>query len=110
MSEYSFIELTKHSNKLLKASSLTSEAFENAKVLLLKKLSIIPSHFISNEILIEAYQLTKDIDKNDTIFIATAMFVNGILWTGDNVLYKGLQKKNFMGISNTNGIRAILRQ
>lgn len=32
------------------------------------------------------------------IFVATTLFVNGKLWTGDKVLYKGLRALNFKDI------------
>jgi predicted nucleic acid-binding protein len=37
--------------------------------------------------------LTKDIDEDDTPFIALGIELNAKLWTGDKVLSKGLAKK-----------------
>jgi predicted nucleic acid-binding protein len=67
--------------------------FENLKAIALKSIHIFPAHFITNEILTAAYLQVKDIDENDTVFLATAMFLNAYLWTGDKKLYDGLNAK-----------------
>lgn len=54
--------------------------------------------FVSEELISKrswnkAFALTKDIDEDDTPFVALAIELNAKLWTGDKVLSKGLAKK-----------------
>jgi len=55
--------------------------------------------FVSEELISKrswnkAFALTKDIDEDDTPFVALAIELNAKLWTGDKVLSKGLAKKD----------------
>ncbi|MBP7534856.1 MAG: hypothetical protein KA783_10450 [Chitinophagales bacterium] len=43
----------------------------------------------------KAYDLCKDIDEKDLAFVALALELNALLWTGDQKLRKGLESKNF---------------
>lgn len=65
---------------------MNENAFNTLLRLLLKKVVIIP-----NEVLIpykkDAYEIVKDIDKNDVIFIACALaYPNSIIWSDDSKL------------------------
>ena len=42
-----------------------------------------------------AYQLCKNLDIKDTMFVALALELNAMLWTGDQKLKNGLRKKGF---------------
>jgi predicted nucleic acid-binding protein len=43
----------------------------------------------------QAYNLCRGLDEKDTIYIALAIELNGLLWTGDKKLINGLDKKDF---------------
>lgn len=53
--------------------------------------------FISNESKQKAYDLCKDVDIKDTPFVALALELNSLFWTGDKKLKVGLAK---LGYSN----------
>ena len=42
-----------------------------------------------------AYALCSDIDETDTPHVALALELDGALWTGDNTLKSGLERKGF---------------
>ena len=46
-------------------------------------------------LVIEAYELCKGVDEDDTPIIALAIELDGEVWTGDKVLVEGLKEKGF---------------
>ena len=50
---------------------------------------------ISIEKAFEAYYLCRDIDENDTPFIALTLHLEAKFWTKDDILKNGLLKKGF---------------
>ena len=56
---------------------------------------------IPKEIISEAKEICREIDINDTIFVASSIFLNSFLWTGDKKLEIGLLNKKFVKIIKT---------
>jgi len=83
--EFTLVELFKHKEKILKNSSLNLKELLEIYHLLLKKVKIFNEDDISDEILMQAYNFCKDKDKNDTVFVALAISLNGYYWTGDSI-------------------------
>ena len=50
----------------------------------------------------------QDIDENDFPFVATAIFLDGYLWTGDKKLYQGLKAKNFNAVYDAADIKKLV--
>ncbi len=95
---FSYIELFKHKNKLLKASKLDETDLLDMMYQIIKRIKFVNESGISEAILEDAYKLTKDIDEKDTIFVAMSKHLNCKIWSGDKVLVEGLRKK---GVENT---------
>jgi predicted nucleic acid-binding protein len=102
ISDVTLTEIFRHQKKIAHLSTLSDENFENLKTKAVQKVTVIPSSFIPDELLVESYKLVEKIDPNDFAFIATTIFVNAILWTGDKKLYNGLKSKGFHSVINTN--------
>jgi predicted nucleic acid-binding protein len=64
-------------------------------------LSFINEEIIPEKIWLASEKTTKNIDINDTDFVALASFLKATLWTGDKILYNGLKKNKFKHIVNT---------
>jgi len=104
-SEYLFYELEKHKSKLQKTSKLTEKEIDQAKTKLFKYISVISLDIIPKEIWQTAELLTLNIDPDDISFVALSLFLDAYLWTGDKVLYNGLQNKGIDKIISTSELR-----
>ena len=88
-------EIFKYKNKIAKYSKLTPYEIEMFFSFLLKRIYFKNEKEISTNSLKKAYELCKDIDENDTIFIALTFELDGYLLTSDKKLFNGLKNKNF---------------
>ncbi len=51
---------------------------------------------ISTANFVAAYRLCKDIDPKDFLFVALTLEIDGELWTRDEELKRGLERKGFL--------------
>ena len=101
---YMRYEIQKHWEKLKKISKLSEQQLQTAYQQVISKLKFINEEIIPQETWIIAEEITKNIDIDDTDFVAMAMFLEATLWTGNKVLYNGLKAINFKEIVNTTEI------
>lgn len=101
-------ELQVHSNKLLKLSGLSKTDYEISKTSVFSLLNFVDTELIPAEYMKEAVSLTKNIDFKDFKFVALALFLNGLLWTGDRKLLNGLRRKGFMNVVNAKELSIII--
>lgn len=94
-------ELVEHWDKLKKISKYSDVELHKASILIISRIRFINIEFIPRELFIKAEELARDIDIDDTEFVALTEHIKGKLWTGDNVLAKGLKKKNWNQIVST---------
>ncbi len=104
-SYYLVVEVFKHKEKILKYSKLTEDELVEQVYNLLKNVTLINESQIPKEIWKNSFELTKDVDENDTAFIALTEFTNGKLWTLDKKLTKGLQNKGYSKIIYTKELK-----
>lgn len=93
---YVFIEMQNHRSELLAKSGLSEKEFNKLLQLMLTRVLIVP-----NEVLIPyrkiAFEIVKDIDPNDAIFLACALaYPNSVIWSNDKKLKKQ-SKVNVLG-------------
>jgi predicted nucleic acid-binding protein len=103
MPKYAYIELFKYKEKITRFSRHNEEEILEILYKLLKNINIFDENLIAPNTLKKAYRLVKDIDEKDIIFVALTIEVDGLLWTGDKKLVKGLQKKGFNKICSIKG-------
>lgn len=82
---------------MLKKSKLTEEELLDALWKLLLNIHFVNEGLISLSNAIEAFQYYKDVDENDTAFIALTLELDARLWTKDTELKDGLRLKGFDG-------------
>ena len=73
----------------------------------LLKLKFINEEIIPQETWLVSEKITKDIDIDDSDFVALTKFLKATLWTGDKTLYNGLKKKGFKKLLNTSELLAL---
>ncbi len=101
---YMRYEIQKHWEKLKKISKLSEQQLQIAYQQVVSKLKFINEEIIPQETWIIAEEITKNIDIDDTDFVAMALFLEATLWTGDKVLYNGLKALDFKEIATTTEI------
>ena len=94
-------ELNKHREKILRISDYSSNQYEEILQTITSKIHFIDDIFISDKSVEAAWELTKGIDDNDTLFIALANELNSFVWTGDKKLISGLRAKGFNKVLTT---------
>lgn len=94
-------ELDRYSVKLKKASRLPQEDFSLLQNKLLQQIELISEALISDASWMYAFSLVKDIDEDDTPFVALTLELGATLWTGDKKLIEGLRQKSFDAVINT---------
>jgi len=94
--KFLFVEIFKYKEKISKYSKLYEEEILEVLYEILKSVTIVDEDLISNKSYKIAYDLVKDVDEKDIVFIALCIEFNAQLWTGDKKLIKGLKEKNFL--------------
>ena len=64
------IELQRYKDKLKKASKLSEEQLNESATRILERITLISEEVISQSSWIKAFELTKDVDQDDTPFVA----------------------------------------
>lgn len=100
-SEFIVDELTKYKSKLQALTKMSEEKIDISIHQVLKNIDLISSEAISEILWNRAYELVSDVDEDDTPFIATAIGIEAVIWTGDKKLIDGLKVKGFQDIYST---------
>lgn len=95
-------EIFNHKKKILQIGNFTEEQFAKIYLLVLSKITFIEDIVLNTSDLISAFELVKDIDENDAMFVALNTYLNAKLWTGDKKLIAGLIRKNYLNTITTN--------
>lgn len=88
-------ELAEHWNKLKALSKYSEIELHKISTLITSRIKFISVEFIPLKLLLKTEVLTRDIDIDDTEFVALAEHIRGKLWTGDKELIKGLKRKKW---------------
>jgi predicted nucleic acid-binding protein len=102
--EYIKTELIEHKSRIKTIGKLDEERFLELYALIMRNIRILNHSIIPKEFYQNALDICKDIDIDDTAFIATNDFVRGRLWSGDKKLLNGLTNKGYKRIITTNEI------
>ncbi len=100
--EYIRSELIEHKERIKSIGKLSEDRFVELFVLIMSNIKILNHSIIPKTFYQKAYELCKDIDIDDTAFIAINDYVRGRLWSGDIKLTNGLIGKGYSRIITTN--------
>ena len=109
ISDFSFEELSKHKNRLIRLSRLSEIEIDKTIYFFEKNFNVVSSDLLPENIIIESFELVKDVDVDDLPVVAAALLTRSILFTGDKKLYTGLKQKNFEAVYNNEELRALLQ-
>jgi predicted nucleic acid-binding protein len=93
--KYVFIELFKHKEDITEATALTEADLLSVLHSLLQHIHFFDEDAVCIGSWTEAWRLCRDVDENDTAYVALTLELSGRLWTGDRELEVGLRKKGF---------------
>ena len=102
--EYVRFEIFQHKEKIKFIGKLTEDEFIETYSLILKNVTILNHLIIPLETYKNAELLCRDIDIDDTIFVAVSDFIKGVLWTGDIKLTNGLRNKGYKHLIKTDAL------
>ncbi len=90
-----FVELFKHKERLAQASGLAEADLLEGLYAVVSQLEFVSEANIPMGTWLEAYRLCKEIDKDDTPYVALTLHLDGRLWTEDRELKAALRAKGF---------------
>ena len=87
--EFLLDELNNHQSKIKSIAGFNDDEYERVIKLVLKTVVFVDESSISPGNLNKAFEMVKDVDLKDLIFVALCLEKNCVLWTGDKKLIKG---------------------
>lgn len=102
-------ELKRYKTKIASYSKLHQKDLSNLQELIISNITFVSEELISESSWLQAFELTKLVDEDDTPFVALAIELNARLWTGDKVLNKGLIKNGATIIITTMELKRLRR-
>ncbi len=93
--KYVFVEIFKHKERIVAASGLPENELLSLLHSILERIEFIDEDSIRLGSWTESWRLCRDVDENDTAYVALALDLDALLWTSDRVLETGLRKKGF---------------
>lgn len=103
---YLYVEIFKHKNKILRISKLEEEELLEVLYALLRKIEFVNEFHIPKANYVSAYNLAKDVDADDTPFIALTNALGGYYWTGDRKIYNSLRSRGYENVISTDDLSA----
>lgn len=93
--KFMFVEIFKYKERIVRQSKMTEEEVLEMLYRLILNLHFFDETHISTRNFLRAFQLVKDTDRNDLVFVALTLEIGGKLWTSDLELKNGLRVGGF---------------
>ena len=93
--DFALGEIQRYQELLLNKTKLPPEELRSFTLRLFSKLTVVPNFLISTKSYLDAFLLCKDVDEDDTPYLALAIEFDITLLTKDEELIVGLRKKGF---------------
>ncbi len=100
-------EIERYQKKLLNLSKLNETQLFEAQYRVLSQIELISQEVIKPTIWKGAYDIVRNIDENDTSFVALTIAIDGILWTGDKKLSYGLKLSGWNKVVSTQELQIL---
>ncbi len=99
---YLMVEVFKHKERIVEKSNVTEEIIYELLGEIMLEIDFINEDAITIRNYMRAFQLCKDVDENDTPFLALALEFDAEFWTRDKALKIGLEHKGFNNFFDEN--------
>lgn len=96
--DFGLSEIQEHQAEILSKTKVSATDLRNFTLSLFDYLIVVPNFLISTESYFKAFHLCKDIDEDDTPYLALSIEFELPLLTNDRVLADGLRKKGYDNI------------
>lgn len=104
------LEIQEHRDKLRQLAGYTDSELNKTIAIITGKIRFIDANLIPSNIFITTQELLKDIDIDDTEFVALTSHMHGRLWSGDKILQHGLMQKGWTKFISTNELYSIIHK
>jgi predicted nucleic acid-binding protein len=88
-------EIEEHKQRIILITKKTEDEIDFVLMSLFERINFYPVGVVSSEVLEKAKEIVKDIDPDDSIYVAFALFFHTKIWSGDKVLAEGLKRKGY---------------
>jgi len=95
-------EILMHKERILKNSKISEKQTYETFIKVFSKINFVNEEKISTANFIAAHRLCKNVDEDDTPFVALSLEFGYPLWTRDKVLKIGLQQRGFTNFFEEN--------
>lgn len=93
--DFALLEIDKHREAILKKTNAKKSDLEEYVLNLFSMLTVVPRFAIDEDAIKAAYDICKDADENDTMYVAVAMQLGIEFATRDKRIYEHLKSKGF---------------
>lgn len=93
--ESAVVSLFKHKERIVALSRLPEEDVVRQFYLLLRHVTVAKEELIDREARKEAVRLCREVDQDDAPHVGLTLSLDGLLWTGDKALKRGLRAQGF---------------
>ena len=107
--EFSLKEILVHQESICKKSRKNIDTFKINLLAILNCITILSDDELTDNDILQAENFTNHIDVDDTIFIAFALALDSLLWTGDIKLMNGVKRVGFKNIISTKELKDIIK-
>lgn len=107
--EFSLKEIITHQENICKKSRKNIAIFKTNLLATLNCITVLSDDELTESDIENAENFTRQIDIDDTIFIAFALALNSLLWTGDRKLLNGVKRNGFTNIISTKELKDIIK-
>jgi len=104
------LEIQEHRDKLKRLAGYSDSELNKIIAIITGKIRFIDAGLIPSDVLNLTQELLKDIDLDDTEFVALTSHLHGRLWTGDKVLQHGLLQKGWTKFISTNELYSLIHK
>jgi len=94
-------EIHRHRDKISHYSRLNNDDLSELIALVESRMFFLDEELLPAAVIAQAKELVMDIDYDDFAFVATAIHLDALLWTGDKKLSTCLRQKGYTRIIST---------